>query len=88
MLQLRSAGTKMQTVLVIVVGWIALSCTLGPLLSWAFFYSKRRDEAAEAETIRGRRIAANPAVPLAPDLLTDFHSCSASNAVIQIHDAL
>jgi hypothetical protein len=26
----------------IVAGWIVLSCTLGPLLVWAFFYPERR----------------------------------------------
>ena len=54
----------MQTVLVIVDVWITLSSTLGPLLTWAFFYSKRR---ARAEL--DRRTTTETMAPLAPGLL-------------------
>jgi hypothetical protein len=76
----------MQTVFIVVVVWIALSLTLGPLLAWAFFYSERRAKAIDApfdrqETERkprprkkrfldGRR-AIDPSAPLATDLLKD-----------------
>jgi hypothetical protein len=36
----------MQTFLGIVLGWIVLSCTVGPLLTWSFFHSKREAKAA------------------------------------------
>jgi hypothetical protein len=59
---------KMQTVFVVVVVWVALSCTLGPLLTWAFFYWKRRARAIQAPL--DHRTATDPAAPLlAPDLL-------------------
>lgn len=37
----------MPIVIEIVVGWIVLSCTVGPLLTWAFFYPQRRAKAIE-----------------------------------------
>ena len=43
----------MQTFLEIVLGWIVLSCTVGPLLAWMFFYSKR-EARAEREGRRSR----------------------------------
>lgn len=58
----------MQTVFVIVVVWIILSCTLGPLLTWAFFYSKRR---ARAGKELDRRTIPEPAAPLVFGLLND-----------------
>ena len=76
----------MQTVFIVVVVWIALSLTLGPLLAWAFFYSERRAKAIDAafdrqETERkplprkkrllGGRRAIDPSAPLATDLLKD-----------------
>src|ERR1700722_11171311 len=57
---------KMQTVFVVVVVWVALSCTLGPLLTWAFFYSKRRVRAIQAPL--DHRTATDPVPLLAPDL--------------------
>ena len=56
----------MQTVFVVVVVWIALSFTLGPLLAWAFFYSERRAKAVDPAF--DHRTATDP---LAPDLLKD-----------------
>ena len=32
----------MKLVLEIIGSWILLSCVVGPCLTWAFFYSKRR----------------------------------------------
>jgi hypothetical protein len=58
----------MQTVLVIIVGWIILSCTLGPLLTWAFFYSKRRARVAKE---LDRRTVPKRAAPVAPGLLNN-----------------
>jgi hypothetical protein len=37
----------MWIILEIVAGWIALCCTLGPLLVWAFFYPERRAAAIQ-----------------------------------------
>ncbi len=59
--ELRFRGDdKMQTLVEIVVGWIALSCTVGPLLAWAFFYRERRIQALEAA--HDRWLATHPAV--------------------------
>ena len=33
----------MRIVFEIVIGWVILSCTLGPALLWLFFYGKRRE---------------------------------------------
>jgi hypothetical protein len=30
-----------------IIAWVILSCMLGPLLTWAFFYPLRRSRAAE-----------------------------------------
>jgi hypothetical protein len=30
-----------------IITWVVLSCMLGPLLTWAFFYPLRRSRAAE-----------------------------------------
>ena len=35
-------GDKMRIVFGIVVAWVILSCTLGPALTWLFFYGERR----------------------------------------------
>ncbi len=60
----------MQTGLVIFAGWIVLSCTLGPVLAWAFFRSERRAKVVDAAL--DSQIASNPmTVRLAPDLLAD-----------------
>jgi hypothetical protein len=45
----------MQTFIEVILGWIVLSCTVGPVLTWAFFYSKR-----EAKAARNQRITAHP----------------------------
>jgi hypothetical protein len=42
----------MQMVLEILGGWLALSCTLGPVLAWAFFYPQRREAAIESRRAR------------------------------------
>jgi hypothetical protein len=76
---------KIQTGLIIVGVWIALSFTLGPVLAWAFFYSERRAKAAEVAL--DRQIAAHPAVPLASVLLTDAADTRRQTRVIQAHDA-
>ena len=44
----------------IVVWWVVLSCTLGPLMTWLFFYGAREDDARERalqENARRRRRA-------------------------------
>jgi hypothetical protein len=38
----------MRIVIEVVVGWIVLSCTVGPLLTWMFFWGERRARAIEA----------------------------------------
>ena len=75
----------MQTVLIIIVGWIALSCTLGPLLTWAFFYSDRR--AKKADAIRDRHTATGPTVTLAPDLPMNRPHASHQTRLILTRDA-
>jgi hypothetical protein len=75
----------MQTMLIIVGGWIALSCTLGPLLAWAFFYSERRAKSAEAAL--DHQIATGPTVTLAPDLLTGFSHELRQTQAVHTHDA-
>jgi len=52
---------KMQVLVDVVVGWIVLSCTVGPLLAWAFFYRERRIQAMEAA--HDHWIATHPAAP-------------------------
>jgi hypothetical protein len=37
----------MRLVIEIVVGWIVLSCTVGPVLTWMFFWGARRAKAIE-----------------------------------------
>ena len=39
----------MTTILHIIGWWVLLSCTLGPCLSWLFFYGARADRTAAAE---------------------------------------
>jgi hypothetical protein len=38
----------MQTFLNILLWWIILSCTVGPLLTWLLFYSKREARGARS----------------------------------------
>jgi hypothetical protein len=40
-------GTEMRIVIEVVVGWIVLSCTVGPVLTWMFFWGARRSIAIE-----------------------------------------
>jgi hypothetical protein len=40
----------MQTFIEVVIEWIVLSCTVGPVLTWAFFYSKREARATRNST--------------------------------------
>jgi hypothetical protein len=49
----------------VVIAWVVMSCTLGPVLTWAFFYSKRRARAIGAD--RDRWAAAHPTA--APELM-------------------
>jgi hypothetical protein len=55
----------MRIVIEVVVGWIVLSCAVGPLLASAFFCSKRRARAIDAD--RDRWAAAHPTAP--PELM-------------------
>jgi hypothetical protein len=41
----------MRIVIEIVVGWVILSCTLGPALTWALFYGKRRARVQRANRV-------------------------------------
>jgi hypothetical protein len=52
----------MRIVIEVVIAWVVLSCTLGPLLTWAFFYSRRRARAIDAD--RDRWAAAHPTAAL------------------------
>jgi hypothetical protein len=38
----------MRIVIEVPVGWIVLSCTVGPVLTWMFFWGERRARATEA----------------------------------------
>jgi hypothetical protein len=38
---------QMRLVIEVVVGWIVLSCTVGPVLTWMFFWGARRSIAIE-----------------------------------------
>jgi hypothetical protein len=38
----------MRIVIEVVVGWIVLSCTVGPVLTWLFYWGERRAKAIEA----------------------------------------
>jgi hypothetical protein len=38
----------MRTVIEVVVGWVALSCVVGPGLAWIFFYPERRANVIQA----------------------------------------
>jgi hypothetical protein len=46
----------------IVIWWIVLSCTLGPLSSWLFFYGKR--EARQGRQVGPRAISYRPRLQL------------------------
>jgi hypothetical protein len=37
----------MRIVIEVLVGWIVLSCTVGPVLTWMFFWGARRAKAVE-----------------------------------------
>jgi hypothetical protein len=40
---------KMRIVFEIVVVWVVLSCTLGPALTWLFFYGERQARTQRAD---------------------------------------
>ena len=44
----RIGDDKMRIVFEIVVVWVVLSCTLGPVLTWLFFYGERRARSQRA----------------------------------------
>jgi hypothetical protein len=44
----RLAELEMWIAFEIVIAWVVLSCTLGPALTWALFYGKRRARAQRA----------------------------------------
>ena len=48
-----SWGRKMQTVVLIVIGWFVISLMLGPVLTWMFFYPARRADAASDHATDG-----------------------------------
>lgn len=43
----------------IVIWWVVLSCTLGPLMTWLFFYGKR-NRARQMRHVTPRAIAHRP----------------------------
>jgi hypothetical protein len=44
----------------IAVWWVLLSCTLGPLLTWLFFYGAREQEARQRKRTAQRAITYRP----------------------------
>ena len=53
-------GRHMRTVILIVAGWTLLSCTVGPLLAWLFFYGERQQRDAHRIEARSGRVAEKP----------------------------
>lgn len=51
----------MRTAILIVAGWTLLSCTIGPLLAWLFFYGERQQRAPHRIEARSGRVAQKPA---------------------------
>lgn len=47
----------MRTVILIVAGWTLLSCTIGPLLAWLFFYGERQHRDAHRIEAHSGRVA-------------------------------
>jgi hypothetical protein len=71
----------MQTVVGIVVGWFVISFTLGPLLTWAFFYPLRRERAMRAhDRLAASEVVSADALPtfaVAPAIGPIAHGLSA-----------
>lgn len=47
----------MRTVILMVAGWTLLSCTIGPLLAWLFFYGERQHRDAHRIEAHSGRVA-------------------------------
>jgi hypothetical protein len=52
----------MRIVVEVALGWVALSCVVGPALAWIFFYPERRANAIHAA--HDRWVATHPTSPL------------------------
>ena len=48
----------------IMIGWVVLSCTFGPLMTWLFFYGKR-SQTSQSRLASSRAIAYRPRPQLA-----------------------
>jgi hypothetical protein len=50
----------MRIVIEVIVGWVVLSCTVGPVLTWMFFWGARRSRAIETAGQRSVRTYKSP----------------------------